>query len=78
MLSTADISQPKPDPEIYTKAMAMLSCRPDECLVVEDNENGVRAAKAAGAHVLVVKEVDDVNIDNITARIEQIEKGLNS
>jgi beta-phosphoglucomutase-like phosphatase (HAD superfamily) len=50
--------------------------RPDQCLIVEDNENGVRAARASGAHVLVVREVSDTNFDNITARIAEIDSSL--
>jgi beta-phosphoglucomutase-like phosphatase (HAD superfamily) len=42
-------------------------------LIIEDNENGIKAAKSSGAHVLIVKEVDEVNIENITNKIKQIE-----
>jgi len=72
-LSTNDVSAPKPDPEIYVTAMARLGVKPEECLVVEDNENGIQAARASGAHVLVVSTVYDVNHDNITRRIAEIE-----
>lgn len=74
-LSTSDVSRPKPDPEIYINAISRLGFSPEECLIVEDNENGIKAAHASGAHVLVVKEVDDVNLDNISSRIRQIEQG---
>lgn len=73
MLSNEDVKLPKPYPDIYIKAVSNLGLRPEECLVVEDNENGVTAAIAAGAHVLVVQEVHDVNIENITKRIKQID-----
>lgn len=48
--------------------MAHFGLQPDECLIVEDNEHGIRAAKASGAHLLVVKEVTDTNITNILNR----------
>lgn len=73
MLSNEDVALPKPDPEIYTKSMQMLGFTPSECLIIEDNENGVRAAKASGAHVLVVRDVNEVNLDNILAQIHEIE-----
>ena len=76
MLSTADVSRPKPDPEIYIKAISRLGFSSEECLIVEDNENGIKAARASGAHVLVIKEVDDVNLDNIASRIRQLEEGV--
>ena len=77
MFSTADISHPKPNPEIYLKAIAKLDLAASECLVVEDNDNGIRAAVDSGAYVLVVKRVDDVNLDNIAARIRDIEMNSN-
>ena len=56
-LSNQDVNKSKPDPEIYTTAINRLGIEPQECVVVEDNENGIRAAKGAGAHVLEVDEV---------------------
>jgi beta-phosphoglucomutase-like phosphatase (HAD superfamily) len=43
-----DIVHSKPDPEIYLKAARSLGMRPDECVVIEDAERGVKAAKRAG------------------------------
>jgi HAD superfamily hydrolase (TIGR01509 family) len=73
MFSNEDVKHPKPSPEIYTKAIAQFGLTPSECLVVEDNENGIRAAKSAGAHVLTVSTTDEVNIDNILTKIRQID-----
>lgn len=75
LLSNEDVTKGKPDPEIYTKAFERLGFAPEECLVVEDNENGIRAAREAGAHLLVVRDVYDVHYEAIKARIEQIEEG---
>lgn len=72
-LNNEDVRKPKPDPEIYLKAISLLGLTPQECLIVEDNENGIRAAEASGAHVLVVRDVQDVNYDNIAQRIREIE-----
>lgn len=72
-LSNQDVTVGKPDPEIYTTAIARMGLTPAECLIVEDNENGIKAARASGAHVLVVQDTDEVNIENILARIAQIE-----
>jgi beta-phosphoglucomutase len=71
-LSAEDVTNGKPDPEIYIKAMEYLGIKPSECLILEDNENGILAARASGAHVLVVKEVDEVNIENILNMIHKI------
>jgi beta-phosphoglucomutase len=72
-LSNEDIAQPKPDPEIYTTAIARLGFKPSECLIVEDNENGIKSAQASGAHLLVVKSVEDVNYHAIKTRIAEID-----
>lgn len=75
MVSNEDVSKGKPDPEMYLKAMAAFGLEPHECLIVEDNEHGIRAARASGAHLLVVKQVTDTNLFNILARIDEIEAG---
>ena len=49
-----DVSQMKPDPEIYLKAMNTLGFEPSECLIFEDSLIGAEAAKASGAEVAVV------------------------
>jgi beta-phosphoglucomutase len=73
-LSNQDVSRPKPDPEIYVATMLRLGVDPTECLIVEDNENGIRAARASGAHVMVVASVQDVNYANIVAHLTKYEK----
>lgn len=75
VVSNEDVARGKPDPEMYVKAMATLGVAPEETLVVEDNDNGVKAATAAGAHVLVVGGPEDVALDAILARIATVEQG---
>lgn len=74
-LSNQDVNQPKPNPEIYIKAIKRLGLRPEECLVVEDNPNGIKAARDSGAHLLCVADVNEVNYENILRRINQLEAG---
>jgi len=47
------VSKKKPDPEIYLLALDRLHLGPAECVVVEDNRNGLLAAKGAGLHCIV-------------------------
>ncbi len=68
-LSNEDVEHPKPSPDIYELAIRKLGCSPSECLVVEDGEYGLAAARAAGAGVLRVETVHDVNYENIRRRI---------
>jgi beta-phosphoglucomutase len=71
-LSNQDVAKSKPDPEIYQKAISMLGFKPHECLVLEDNKNGIESARRAGTHVLVIKNTDDVNYTNIKNEIDKI------
>lgn len=72
-LSNQDVKKGKPDPEMYHTAIARLGLKPEECLVVEDNENGIRAALASGAHLLKVTGVNDVHYQSVTNRIHEID-----
>lgn len=72
-LSNQDVKKAKPDPEIYNTAIKKLELTPKECVVVEDNENGLKAAYASGANVLKVDTIHDVNYDNIATFIKEIE-----
>lgn len=40
----------KPDPGIFLYAANLLEVKPEECIVIEDSSNGVRAAKAANMY----------------------------
>jgi len=71
-ISNQDVTHSKPHPEMYQVAIARMGIRPDQALVVEDNENGVAAARAAGAHVLEVSGVEEVNYRNISARLKSL------
>ncbi len=72
-LSNEDVARAKPDPDIYQRAIAALGRAPAECLVLEDNENGVRAAVASGAHLLRVARVEEVTYEAIKRRVAEIE-----
>jgi len=75
IVSNQDVKNAKPDPEIYLKAMEVLGVKPDQCLICEDNENGIKSAIASGGHLLKINAVDDVNWDNVYGRICEIEQG---
>jgi len=73
IISNQDVKQGKPDPEMYNNAIAKLGLDPRECLIVEDNENGIKAALASGANLLKVENPDDVHYYNIINRIKELE-----
>jgi beta-phosphoglucomutase len=45
-----DVRNAKPDPEIFSRSIAALEAKPEECAVVEDAVAGIVAARRAGAH----------------------------
>lgn len=73
-LSNEDVSRGKPHPDIYRKAIQMLSLRPEECVVVEDNPHGIAAARAAGARVLTVASPAEVTWPRIRDFIASVEE----
>lgn len=75
MVSNEDVVNAKPDPEMYLNAIKHFNLRPDECLIVEDNENGIRAAQASGAQLLVVGDPTEVTLDGLLRAINAIDNG---
>ena len=71
-LSNQDVVRSKPDPEIYQKAIERLNMKPQECLILEDNEVGIKAAIAIKAHLLKVNKLEDVNYLNIKKKIREL------
>lgn len=72
-LSCEQVSQAKPAPDIYVEAMRQLGVAPEECLILEDNDHGIQAAKASGGHLLEVASPEQVTLDRIMTRIAEIE-----
>ncbi|MDD3535660.1 MAG: HAD family phosphatase [Candidatus Cloacimonetes bacterium] len=50
----------KPHPDIYYKCAQELVVLPQSCLVVEDTEAGIRAAKTAGMAAIAIYDEDSV------------------
>ena len=54
VVSSDEVANGKPAPDVYLEAARRLKIKPEACLVVEDSRNGVRAGKAAGMTVVLV------------------------
>ena len=48
LVTGLSVANPKPAPDVFLKAAEELGVKPEECIVIEDSCNGVKAAKAAG------------------------------
>jgi beta-phosphoglucomutase len=72
ILTNEDVAKPKPNDEIYTTSARILGHNVSETLVVEDNRIGIAAAKAAGCHVLEVRDPEDVHLDRILDKLGKI------
>jgi HAD superfamily hydrolase (TIGR01509 family) len=47
-ISGAELERSKPNPAIFLKASSLAKTSPEQCCVIEDSQNGILAAKAAG------------------------------
>jgi len=54
-ISGADLTQSKPHPEIFTKAASLGNTAPEDCIIIEDSDNGIQAANDAGIFVFGYK-----------------------
>ena len=53
-VTTDDVVQPKPAPDIYLQAFDRMGVPATDGLVIEDSPSGIDAAKASGAYVVAV------------------------
>ena len=76
VLAQGDYARSKPEPDPYLRAVERLGVSGERCLVIEDSERGLRAAKAAGLCCWVIPssltaggrfDAADAVLDNIAA-----------
>lgn len=70
-----EVSHGKPDPEIYENTVKKLGNKKNECIVIEDTEPGVTAAKKAGLKVIAVP--NKFTSDHNFSKADTIVKSLN-
>ncbi len=67
------VTHPKPHPEVYLKAAALLGADPRDCVVLEDSHSGVQAGLAAGMTVIGIRTTYDnlpgtaITVDNFVS-----------
>lgn len=53
-VSVQDVERGKPAPDLFLRAATLLEIPPPACVVIEDSEAGVAAARAAGMRVIAI------------------------
>jgi len=77
IISNEDVKNSKPHPEMYWKAISMMSFLPEQTLIIEDSPYGLLAASRSGSNVLRVVSPSEVTYSNINKRINEIKKTNN-
>jgi HAD superfamily hydrolase (TIGR01509 family) len=67
-----DVKHPKPNVEMYLRAMADAGVAPSETLIIEDSKVGRQGAVRSGAHVLGVRGPHEVTKERIMREIDEI------
>ena len=75
IISNEDVKNSKPHPEMYWKAISVMSFLPEQTLIVEDSPYGLLAASRSKSHVLRVKSPTEVSYYNIIKKIDEIKMG---
>jgi HAD superfamily hydrolase (TIGR01509 family) len=70
IVTNDDVKNPKPHPEVYWKAISMMSCLPEETLIIEDSPQGLLAAHRSRASILRVDNSSDVTLEKIKDKIK--------
>jgi beta-phosphoglucomutase len=74
-LSNEDVRKPKPNPEIFWKAIITnkLSVETvNKVMIFEDSKYGLEAAYATGAYVYEIKNTQDIRYDSIRFKLDYI------
>ena len=71
-VSNEDVSRTKPFPEMYWQAMTKLNCLPKNTVIIEDSHIGRQGAIDSGAHLIPVKDPDDLTFDKIDDIIDTL------
>ena len=61
LVSGKDCEHLKPAPDVFLKTARKLCIKPEQCLVIEDSNNGVTAAKSAGMGVIGFRNLEVAN-----------------
>lgn len=71
LISNNMVKYPKPHAEGYIRAMIYFQVMPENVLIVEDSDVGMKSADAAGANVWRIKNAQELILENIITHLER-------
>jgi HAD superfamily hydrolase (TIGR01509 family) len=75
-VSNEDVKYPKPYPEMYWQCMTQLNVLPKDTIIFEDSHIGRAAALNSGAHLVPIKDANDMTYEKVKSGID-ILNGVN-
>lgn len=76
VLTNEDVINPKPNSEMYLKAMNILSVKPENTLIFEDSKHGIESAEKSNAYVKIIKNISEINSRSISWILKLIETNV--
>jgi len=76
-ISSDEVFNPKPSPEIYNSCMDFLKTHKTNTVIFEDSIIGLIGANRATDHVIEIKDRKDLTIDKIQAAIDILQNKVN-
>lgn len=71
-VSNEDVKRTKPFPEMYWQCMTALNVLPKNTIIIEDSHIGRQGALDSGAHLIPVKDSNDLTFDKIEEAIDTL------
>jgi HAD superfamily hydrolase (TIGR01509 family) len=76
IVTSDDVSRPKPSPDVYLRAALELGVPPNSCVAIEDSASGMVAARTAGMTVVGLPskftQYQDLRPDLFISSLEQV------
>ncbi|MFP4408093.1 MAG: HAD family hydrolase [Spirochaetaceae bacterium] len=69
-VSTDEVAEAKPAPDVFLEAARRLGVEPEHCLVLEDSRSGIMAAVAAGMSVVALPSVSSLMDDPLLREVD--------
>jgi HAD superfamily hydrolase (TIGR01509 family) len=76
IVTSDDVSNAKPAPDIYLLSCQRLGVEPSEALALEDTAPGIAAAKAAGLTCIAVPQFAETDVSAADRVVESLEELL--